>query len=190
MSDGDRGEITRLIEATDGGSAEASGHLLEAVYSNLRRLAQSRLAKEPPGQTVQATDLVHEAYLRLAGGDCSWEGKGHFYGAAAEAIRRILIERARHKASRRAGGGREREPLDGVVLLQQDDETDIEALSKALDQLQEEDPTRAALVKLRYFVGLTIPQAAEMLGISHATAERYWAYSRVRLFEMIQDLES
>ena len=165
--------------------------MLEEVYDELRRLAAARLAHERPGQTVQATALVHEAYLRLAegpgGGRSGWDSRGHFFAAAAEAMRRILIEQARRKNAVVHGGGRDRVELhDSAAIVTDDESIDVLALSDALDRLSTEDPDKAALVKLRHFAGLTIEQAAEALGISHATAERWWAYSRLRLYQWMQ----
>jgi len=172
--------------------AQASARMLEEVYDELRRLAAARLAQERPGQTIQATALVHEAFLRLAdgpgGGRSSWDSRGHFFAAAAEAMRRILIEQARRKHAAIHGGGRDRVDLhDSAAIVTDDESIDVIALSDALDRLGAEDPDKAALVKLRHFAGLTIEQAAEALGISHATAERWWAYSRLRLFQWIQE---
>lgn len=187
----ERGEITELLAAAgDSDSGTASELLLEAVYDELRRLAAARVAREPAGQTMQATELVHEAYLRLVESSPSWNSRAHFFGAAAEAMRRILVERARRKAARRRGGGHRREQLaEDLIEVRDDDDTDLEALSLALDRLEREDATKAAVVKLRYFIGLTIPQTADALEISHATAERYWAYSRARLFRWVSSGE-
>jgi len=175
--------VTRLIQSAERGDTRAADLLLEAVYDELRSLAAARIAREKPGQTITATVLVHEAYLRLLGNDDrAWSGRAHFFGAAAEAMRRILIEQARRKASQRHGGGREREPLADALVMMPDDGTDLLALNEALDRLEAEDPTKAALVKLRYFAGMTLVQAADALGISRATADRYWTYSRARLY--------
>lgn len=150
------------------------------VYEELRLLATQKLSHEPPGQTLQATALVHEAYLRLVGSTPqSWENRGHFFAAAAEAMRRILVENARHKKSLKHGG--RLQPVDLVESLAVDDASPPEemlALDEALAKLAQQDPTKAELVKLRYFAGLTIEQAAKALDISHATAERYWDYAR------------
>ena len=157
--------------------------LLPLVYDELRRLAAQRLAQEKAGQTLQPTALVHEAYLRLAGpdGGQQFNGRAHFFAAAAEAMRRILVERARRKQRRRHGGGRERVALDEAVLPFEE-KVDVLALSDALDRLAAADPAKAELVKLRFFVGLTMPEAAEVLGVSLATAERHWAFARAWLF--------
>lgn len=168
------------------GKADAA-RMLQEVYDELRHLAAAKLAHEKPGQTVQATALVHEAYLRLAhtpgGSSQHWDNRGHFFAAAAEAMRRILIEQARRKNAVIHGGGRQRVDLhDSAAIVTDDESVDVIALSEALDRLAAEDPDKAALVKLRHFAGLTIEQAAEALGISHSTAERWWAYSRLRLY--------
>lgn len=173
----------------------ASARLLEEVYDELRRLAAAKLAREKPGQTVQATALVHEAYMRLAdappGHTPRWDNRGHFFAAAAEAMRRILIEQARRKHAIKHGGERQRMELhDSAIIITEDDSVDILALSAALDRLHAEDPNKAALVKLRHFAGLTIEQAAAALDISHATAERWWSYSRLRLYQWIKASES
>ncbi len=170
----------------------ASAQLLGEVYDELRRLAAAKLAREKPGQTVQATALVHEAYLRLAdtppGHTPRWDNRAHFFAAAAEAMRRILIEQARRKHAIKHGGDRDRIDLhDSAIVVTEDDSVDILALSAALDRLHAEDPDKAALVTLRHFAGLTIELAAEALGISHATAERWWAYSRLRLFQWMKE---
>ncbi|MCP3905309.1 MAG: sigma-70 family RNA polymerase sigma factor, partial [Planctomycetes bacterium] len=156
--------------------------LLEAVYQELRSMAHAMAARERSDRTIQATDLVHEAYLRLFGKSASeWNSRAHFFSAAAQAMRRILVEQARRHATARRGGGRQREPIDDVTITVSVQEVDLLALDEALDRLEREDPTKAALVKLRYFTGMTIPQVAEALDISPKTADRYWAYSRVQL---------
>jgi RNA polymerase sigma factor (TIGR02999 family) len=174
-------EVTRILEKIQQGDPRASEQLLPLVYDELRRLAAEKLASERPGQTLQATALVHEAYLRLvgAGPKKPWDGRGHFFAAAAEALRRILIDRARHKQTRKAGGGRRRLDLDDVepALAEGDDER-LLALDGALRQLEAEDPRKAELVKLRFFAGLTTEQAAAALGVSPSTAEKDWAYAR------------
>jgi RNA polymerase sigma factor (TIGR02999 family) len=155
--------------------------LLPLVYDELRRLAAQRLAHERPGQTLQATALVHEAYARLVGSGepPRWEGCGHFFAAAAEAMRRILIDRARHKQTRKAGGGRRRLDLDDIEpALEEENGDRLLALDEALRQLEAEDPRKAELVKLRFFAGLTAEQAAAALGVSLSTAEKDWAYVR------------
>ena len=179
-------EVTRMIQDMDAGDVRAADRLLVAVYDELRALAGARLRREHPGQTLEATALVHEAYLRLLGSNNGkFNDRAHFFGAAAEAMRRILVEQARRKAAAVHGGGREREDLHDSIIAVRDDDTDLISLSEVLERLEREDPVKAQLVKLRYFVGLTIPQAAEALGISHATAERYWTYSRARLYQWL-----
>jgi RNA polymerase sigma factor (TIGR02999 family) len=163
--------------------------LLPVVYEELRRLAARRMAGEPPGQTLQATALVHEAWLRL-GGDRqpAWDNRGHFFAAAAEAMRRILIDRARRKQARRHGGGVERislDDLDGPELATGLDDDQLLALHAALERFEEADPTKAQLVKLRFFTGLTLREAGQILGISEPTAKRHWAYARAWLHREI-----
>jgi RNA polymerase sigma factor (TIGR02999 family) len=177
-------EFTRVLSAIETGDPHAAAELLPLIYDELRRLAAQRLAKEKPGQTLEATALVHEAYLRLVGkGEGQhWDGRHHFFGAAAEAMRRILVENARRKQGPKHGGGLQRidADLDRVVVPAAP--VDILALNEGLTRLAEESPIRAELVKLRFFAGLTLPEAAEVLGISRATAERYWTYARTRLY--------
>ena len=173
-------DVTRLLEAAHRGDRQAAADLLPLVYGELRKLAAAKLAQERAGLTLDATALVHEAYLRLVG-DQQFDGSGHFFAAAAEAIRRILVEQARRKQAARHGGRREREDLhpDRLVAPAPDDE--LLALHEALDQLAERHPEKAELVKLRYFAGLTADQAAAALGISPSTADRHWAYARAWL---------
>jgi RNA polymerase sigma factor (TIGR02999 family) len=173
-------DVTRILSAVEHGDPTAAEQLLPLVYDELRRLAAQRLAQEKPGQTLQATALVHEAYLRLVGPqDPGWNGRGHFFAAAAEAMRRILIDRARHKQTRKAGGGRRRLDLDNIEpALEEGDGDRLLALDEALGKLEAEDPRKAELVKLRFFAGLTAEQAAAALGVSTSTAEKDWAYAR------------
>ncbi len=173
-------DVTHILSAIERGDPEAADQLLPLVYDELRRLAARRLAHERPGQTLQATALVHEAYARLVGSGQPprWEGCGHFFAAAAEAMRRILIDRARHKQTRKAGGGRRRLDLDDIEPALEDDGDRLLALDEALRQLEAEDPRKAELVKLRFFAGLTAEQAAAALGVSTSTAEKDWAYAR------------
>ncbi len=183
------GEVTRILAAIEHGDTDAANELLPLVYDQLQREAQRRMAGERSDHTLQATALVHEAYLRLLGHEkIPWQNRAHFFAAAAEAMRRILIDHARRKKAARHGGERERVELRDSFLGFEDehDDLDLEALSTALDRLHSEDPQKATLVKLRYFVGMTIPQAAEALGVSHATVERWWTYSRLRLFQWIR----
>jgi RNA polymerase sigma factor (TIGR02999 family) len=174
-------DVTRILSAIEQGDPQAADQLLPLVYDELRKLAAERIAQEKPGQTLQATALVHEAYLRLVGGDQTqdWDGRRHFFAAAAEAMRRILIDRARHKQTRKAGGGRHRLDLDDIEpALQEQNGDRLLALDEALRQLEAEDPRKAELVKLRFFAGLTAEQAAAALGVSLSTAEKDWAYAR------------
>lgn len=185
-------EVTRILEAIERGDARATSELLPLVYDQLRREAQRRMAGERSDHTLQATALVHEVYLRLVGDQqIHWQNRAHFYAAAAEGMRRILIEEARRKKAVRHGGGRQRIELSDSLISSSgaagdEDDVDLEALSTALDRLDKEDPQKATLVKLRYFAGMTIPQAAEALGVSHATVERWWTYSRLRLFQWMR----
>jgi RNA polymerase sigma factor (TIGR02999 family) len=173
-------DVTRILHAIDEGDPHAAEQLLPLVYDELRRLAARKLAQEKPGQTLQATALVHEAYLRLVDADKApaWDSRGHFFAAAAEAMRRILIDQARTKQSQRRGGGRQRIDLEHVDLAAVGPDLDVLALNEVLEHFEQLDPVKAKLVKLRYFAGLSIPQAAEALGISSNTADRYWAYAR------------
>ena len=183
-------DITRIIESLRDGDDRAADRLLTAVYDELRRLAAIRLSKEKPGQTLQATALVHEAYLRLIGDDreveVDFENRAHFFGAAAEAMRRILIENARRTARPKHGGDRVRQDLDAADLVVEPAPTDLLALDEALTKLEASDPQKAELVKLRYFAGLTAAQAAEILGISKGTADRHWAFARAWLLTEIE----
>lgn len=179
-------DVTRILEQLEQGDQRATDRLLSAVYDELRRLAARKLARERPGQTLQATELVHEAYLRLlGGGDARWDSSVHFFGAAAEAMRRILVEAARRKARLKHGGGRRRFELDEADAITISDPIDLMALDEALERLAYEDATKAELVKLRYFAGLTVEQAGQILGISRATADRYWTFARAWLYKEI-----
>jgi RNA polymerase sigma factor (TIGR02999 family) len=173
-------EATHILSAIEQGDPHAAEQLLPLVYEELRRLATEKLAGESPGQTLQATALVHEAYLRLVDVQKAqpWNSRGHFFAAAAEAMRRILVERARHKRSLKAGGGRRRVELVDVEVLADCEGEDLLALHEALEKLQQKDKRKAELVKLRFFAGLTIEQAAAVLGISTSTADDDWAYAR------------
>ncbi|MBN2132499.1 MAG: sigma-70 family RNA polymerase sigma factor [Sedimentisphaerales bacterium] len=174
-------DVTRILNAIERGDAKATDELLPLVYEELRLLAAQKLSHEPPGQTLQATALVHEAYVRLVG-DASqgWANQGHFFAAAAEAMRRILVENARRKKRIRHGGTFQRIDLDESIAAESDERPgdDLIALDEALARFARKDRLKADLVKLRYFAGLTIPQAARALGISPATAERHWVYAR------------
>jgi RNA polymerase sigma factor (TIGR02999 family) len=180
-------EVTRILSAIEKGEPQAAGQLLPILYDELRELAAAKLARERPGQTLQATALVHEAYLRLVDTeqDQHWDSRGHFFAAAAEAMRRILVENARRKRSSKRGGGRARHDLDEVQLEAAEPSEDLVALDEALDKLAAKDPLKAELVKLRHFAGLTVEEAARALGISVTTANRYWAYARAWLHQEI-----
>jgi RNA polymerase sigma factor (TIGR02999 family) len=183
--------VTSVLSAIEEGDPKAPEQLLPLVYEELRKLAAQRLARESPGQTLQATALVHEAYLRLVGPETtSWNGRGHFFAAAAEAMRRILIEQARRKRTEKHGGNLERIELDGVDLPETAPSEDILAVDEAIFRLAAEDPTKAELVKLRYFGGLSVEDAGRVLGISRATADRYWAYARVWLYSELSEAGS
>jgi RNA polymerase sigma factor (TIGR02999 family) len=173
-------DVTRLLDAAAAGDRRAAADLLPLVYSELRTLAAARMAAEKPGQTLQATALVHEAYLRLVGGaePQDWNGRGHFFAAAAEAMRRILIEVARRKGGPEAGGRHVRVELSDVPAEIRRSDLHLLSISEALDKLQAKDPRAAELVKLRFFAGLTRHQAAEVLGVSVATADNDWAYAK------------
>jgi RNA polymerase sigma factor (TIGR02999 family) len=181
-------DVTLVQSTTEQGDPQAASQLLPLVYAELRRLAAQKLAGEAPGQTVQATALVHEAYLRLVrnGGDPAWNGRGHFFAAAAEAMRRILIENARRKKSLKQGGELSRRELDADRLIAAEPREDLLALDAALDKLAEKHRQAADLVQLRYFAGLTLPEAAEALGISPRTAGRLWSYARAWLRREIE----
>jgi RNA polymerase sigma factor (TIGR02999 family) len=189
-------DVTRILSAIEQGDPHAAEELLPLVYDELRKLAARRLAQEKPGQTLQATALVHEAYLRLVGAQfdpnaqaqAHWDGRGHFFAAAAEAMRRILVDSARRKGRPKHGGDRRRVDLDEALAIS-DPPQDLTALDQALTRLAHEEPRKAELVKLRFFAGLTIPEAAKILGISTATAERYWSYARVWLYAELHDPE-
>jgi len=175
-------DVTRIVSAIDQGDPHAAELLLPLVYDELRKLAAQKLAQEKPGQTLQATALVHEAYLRLVGNEgLHWNSRGHFFAAAAEAIRRILIEQARHKASAKAGGKLQRMDLSAIEPAIPQPNLDLLALNDALEQLEKTDPRAAAVVRLRFFAGLTTHEAAGVLGVSLATAENDWAYAKCHL---------
>jgi RNA polymerase sigma factor (TIGR02999 family) len=178
-------EVTRILNAIDHGDPNAASQLLPLIYDELRTLASQKLAQEAPGQTLQATALVHEAYLRLvasgaaeSGEGRQWNSRGHFFAAAAEAMRRILVENARRKKALRRGGDRQRLDLDLAEPAAPAISEDLLALDEALEKLAQKDPTKAELVKLHYFAGLTMEQTAAMLGTSVATAHRWWNYAR------------
>jgi RNA polymerase sigma factor (TIGR02999 family) len=176
-------DVTRILLDIEQGDPKAAEQLLPLVYDELRKLAERRLAHEKPGQTLQATALVHEAYLRLvdAGPGRDWDGRGHFFAAAAEAMRRILVDSARRKQTRKHGGDHRREDLGLDALVAPEPEMDLLALDAALERLTQRDPQKARLVELRYFAGLTGDQAAAVLGISPSSADRLWTYTRAWL---------
>ena len=181
-------EVTRILNAIDAGDPHAAAQLLPLVYDELRQLAAQRLAQENPGQTLGATALVHEAYLRLVGDgqERHWDHRGHFFAAAAESMRRILVDAARRKQAIRHGGGRRRVALHDHHRITQSPD-DLLALDDALTRFASEEPAKAELVKLRFFAGLSTPDAAAALGISLATSERWWAYARTWLFSELQE---
>lgn len=185
-------DVTQILRQIELGDPSAAEQLLPLVYDELRKLAAARLAHEKPGQTLQATALVHDAYLRLVDGEQTkrWDSLGHFFAAAAEAMRRILIDKARRKLRPKHGGGLHRVDLDLACTVTNDPCEDLLALDEALARFAAVDPMKSELVKLRFFAGLTIPEAADALGISHATAERYWAYARVWLYCELSGEES
>jgi RNA polymerase sigma factor (TIGR02999 family) len=184
-------DVTHILSAIGQGDAHAAEQLLPVVYEELRKLAAQRLSQEKPGQTLQATALVHEAYLRLVGSENSqhWDSRGHFFAAAAEAMRRILVDNARRKQRPKHGGDLARVDLDHVPSVTDTLSEDLLALDEALAKLVVEEPLKAELVKLRYFAGLSVEEAASALGISQATAKRYWAYARAWLYSEIGDSE-
>jgi RNA polymerase sigma factor (TIGR02999 family) len=190
----DVNDITQVLSAIDAGEPHAADELLPLVYDELRKLAASRMADERSGQTLQPTALVHEAYLRLIGGapDQHWKHRGHFFAAAAEAMRRILVEKARHKHSRKAGGDFARQNIahDCLAAPGVFDPLEVMAVHEALNRLAEKSSRKAELVKLRYFLGCTIPEAAEILGIAAATAEEDWTYAKAWLRRQLDAADS
>jgi RNA polymerase sigma factor (TIGR02999 family) len=180
-------DVTRILNALEQGQAQAAGELLPLVYDELRRIAGHKMAGESPGHTLQATALVHEAWLRLVGPeDHAWQNRAHFFAAAAEAMRRILVEHARRKQSQKRGGGAEHAELNEAHVLLAAPPDELLAVHDALDQLTREDPQAAELVKLRYFVGMTMDQAASALNLPKRTAEGIWTYARVWLHREIR----
>jgi RNA polymerase sigma factor (TIGR02999 family) len=176
-------QVTQILEAVGNGDEQAAEKLLPLVYDALRRLAAARMASEAPGNTLQPTALVHEAWLQLVGpGPVPWNSRGHFFGAAAEAMRRILLQRARKKGRLRRGGGLQRVDLDEVTLATHDQDDVILAVNEALEKLEVESPQKAQIVKLRYFGGLGHAEIAEVLGVSEPTVRRHWAYARSWLY--------
>ncbi|HWX21126.1 MAG TPA: sigma-70 family RNA polymerase sigma factor [Candidatus Binatia bacterium] len=179
-------DVTQLLNAIEQGDPKAAGQLLPLVYNELRKLAACKMANEAPGQTLQPTALVHEAWLRLGGReDQAWDSRAHFFGAAAEAMRRILIENARRKKALRHGGGQAQFDVQKLEVAAPAPDDQMLAVDEALNKLAELDKDKAELVKLRYFAGLTIEEAARLLGISEATAKRWWTYARAWLYAEI-----
>lgn len=180
-------EVTRILNQIEDGDPTAASQLLPLVYDDLKRLAAYKMVNERRGQTLQATALVHDAYLRLVGsnGSQNWNSRGHFFAAAAEAMRRILIENARKKQRIRHGGGRKRVDLDVVNVADPQNDEFLDALDQAIDRLAAESPTTAQVVKLRFFAGLTIEQTAESLNVSVRTANRHWAYAKAWIYQYI-----
>ena len=176
-------DVTQILDALAGGDPQAAEQLLPLVYDELRQLAAHHLAQERPGQTLQATALVHEAYLRLVDTDQAqhWNSRGHFFAAAAQAMRRILVEQARRKQADKRGGRRQRVPLDDAEVGYTPAEDEVLAVDEALTRLAAEDPQAARLIHLRYFAGLSVEDAAALVGLSRSSAYEHWAYARVRL---------
>jgi RNA polymerase sigma factor (TIGR02999 family) len=183
----DMSDVTRILQSMESGDAQAADELLPLVYGELRKLAASKMANESPNQTLQPTALVHEAWLRLTGNEnVKWNGRAHFFGAAAEAMRRILIDNARRKQALRHGGDQQRLDVDDIEIAAPGKEEELLAINDALEEFAKIDPQKAELVKLRYFVGLKVEETAEVLGISVPTAIRWWNYSRAWLYQKIQ----
>jgi RNA polymerase sigma factor (TIGR02999 family) len=180
-------DVTRILSQIEQGDPAAAEQLLPLVYNELRNLAAAKLALEKPGQTLQATALVHDAYIRLVDVEKAqhWESRRHFFAAAAESMRRILVENARRKRSPKHGGDRVRHAIDDVQLAAPELGNDLLALDEALERLAQQDPPKAELIKLRHFAGLTVEQVAQAMGISTTTANRYWAYARAWLHREI-----
>ena len=181
-------DVTQILSEIENGDPQAAEQLLALIYDELRKLAAAKLIQEKPGQTLQATALVHEAYLRLVDNNQAqhWNSRGHFFGAAAEAMRRILVESARRKGRLKRGGDRERHDVQSVEPSIEGPDIDILAVDEALTELAQQHPARAELVKLRYFAGLTLAEAAETLAISTATADRHWRYARAWLTQKLR----
>ena len=183
-------DVTQILSQIEQGDSSAAEQLLPLVYDELRKLAAAKLANEKPGQTLQATALVHDAYIRLVDVEKAqhWNSRGHFFGAAAEAMRRILVDKARRKRRPVHGGEFQRLDLDEACSIEEDRLDDVLMVDEALSKLAAESPEKAELVKLRYFAGMTIPEAAEATGVSRATADRYWAYAKVFLYCEMEDI--
>ncbi len=181
-------DVTQVLEAIGRGERQASRDLLPLVYEELRRLAAARMAQEAAGQTLQPTALVHEAWLQLVGaGERTWENRAHFFGAAADAMRRILIDKARRKSTLRRGGGRERLDIDGLALATASPDDTVLLIDEALERLEKEYPEQARIVVLKFFGGLTNTEVAETLGIGERSVERHWACAKARLFRWIRE---
>ena len=179
-------DVTRLLGSIERGEPKAAEQLLIVLYDELRQLAAAKMAREAPGQTLQPTALVHEAWLRLGGEpNQQWDGRTHFFAAAAEAMRRILIERARYRRATRHGGSQQRLNIADVEIAGEVNEDELLAVDEALEKLAQQEPRKAELVRLRYFVGLTLPEAAELLNLSISSAKRDWTYARAWLFREI-----
>lgn len=180
-------EVTRILGRVEAGEENLSGQLLDLVYDELRQLARGRMAHESAAHTLQPTALVHEAFLRLVGNqaDMPWQNRAHFFGAASEAMRRILVESARRRGAKKRGSGAKRLPLEERLAVTDMPSADLLALDEALADLEAQSPKKAELVKLRFFAGCTIDEAAELMGVSRSTAERYWVYARAWLFKRI-----
>jgi len=178
-------DVTRILNAVEQGDPKAAADLLPLVYDELRRLAAAKMTNEKPGQTLQATALVHEAWLKLVGESTNWRDRAHFFKAAAEAMRRILVDRARRRSADKHGAGIQRVPIEGMDVAAEADDDLILRVHEALEQLAAEDPQKAELIKLRFFVGLRIPEAAEQLGVSPATAKRQWILARAWLLSRL-----
>ena len=185
-------DVTRILSQIEQGDPSAAEQLLPVVYDELRKLAAQKMAQEKPGQTLQATALVHEAYIRLVAVDKPqhWHSRGHFFGAAAEAMRRILLNRARDKGRMKRGGQRQRIDLDKIEIAVDTPGEDLLAVDEAIERLAEENQECANLVKMRFFAGLSVDEAGAALGISKSTADRYWAYARAWLFEALRPDDS
>ena len=180
-------QITEVLQAIQRGEGRTTADLLPLVYDELRKMAASRMSQESAGQTLQATALVHEAWLRMVGdGDRTWQNRAHFFGAASEAMRRILVENARRKSRLKRGGGQLRLDIDGLDLAQASPDEKILLMDEALEQLKAEDPEKAQIVMLKFFGGLTNQEVAESLGVNERTIERQWAYAKARLFQKIR----
>ena len=182
-------DVTRLLSAIDAGDRQAADQLLPVVYDELRKLALARLASERPGHTLSATSLVHDAYIRLVENNAShkWDSRGHFFAAAAEAMRRILVEAARARASTKHGGQFDRIELSDIAKTASGEQLDLLALDDALRELEQTHPEKAQIVKLRFFAGLSLDESAQAAGVSRATAQRHWTYARAWLFGQLKD---